>query len=188
MLECSGHLWSVKDVRWLTMDVGAEVCEPQQVWGDAHYWLMENFASKCQLDLSIWTVGQIKNHWWKKQRHYFADQGPCNQSYGFSSSHVRIREVNGTPLQYSCLENPMDRGAWRAAVHGVAKGWTRLSDFSFTFHFHALEKEMATHCSVLAWRIPGPGEPGGLLSVGSHGVGHDWGDLAAACTDVRAGL
>ena len=130
MLECSGHLWSVKDVRWLTMDVGAEVCEPQQVWGDAHYWLMENFASKCQLDLSIWTVGQIKNHWWKKQRHYFADQGPCNQSYGFSSSHVRIREVNGTPLQYSCLENPMDRGAWRAAVHGVAKGWTRLSDWT----------------------------------------------------------
>ena len=65
------------------------------------------------------------------------------------------------PLQYSCLENPMDRGAWKAAVHGVAEGWTRLSDFTFTFHFHALEKEMITHSSVLAWKIPGTGEPGG---------------------------
>ena len=67
MLECSGHLWSVRDVRWLTMHVGAEVCEPQQVWGDAHYWLMENLASKCQLNLSIWTVGEIKKHWWKNR-------------------------------------------------------------------------------------------------------------------------
>ena len=89
-------------------------------------------------------------------------------------------EGNGTPLQHSCLENPMNRGAWWAAVYGVAKSWTRLSDFTFTFHFHALEKEMATHSSVLAWRILGIGEPGGLLSVGSHGVGHDWSDLAAA--------
>ena len=63
-------------------------------------------------------------------------------------------EGDGTPLQYSCLENPMDRGAWWAAVHGVAKSQTRLSDFTFTFHFHALDKEMATHSSVLAWRIP----------------------------------
>ena len=82
-------------------------------------------------------------------------------------------EGNGTPLQYSCLENPMDGGAWWAAVHGVAKSRTRLSDFPFTFHFHALEKEMATHSSVLAWRIPGMGEPGRLLSMGSHRVGHD---------------
>ena len=66
-------------------------------------------------------------------------------------------EGNGTPLQYSCLENPMDGGAWKVAVHGVAGGWIRLSDFTFTFHFHALEKEMATHSSVLAWRIPGTG-------------------------------
>ena len=88
-------------------------------------------------------------------------------------------EGNGTPLQYSCLGNPMDGGAWWAAVHGVAKSWTRLSDFSFTFHFHALEKEMATHSSVLAWRIPGTGEPGGLPSMGLHRVGHDWSDLAA---------
>ena len=82
-------------------------------------------------------------------------------------------EGNGTPLQYSCLENPMDGGAWNAAVHGVAEGQTQLSDFTFTFHFHALEKEMATHSSVLAWRIPGTGEPGGLPSMGLHRVGHD---------------
>ena len=82
-------------------------------------------------------------------------------------------EGNGNPLQYSCLENPMDGGAWWAAVHGVAKSRTRLSDFAFTFHFHALEKEMATHSSVLAWRIPGMEEPGGLPSMGSHRVGHD---------------
>ena len=90
------------------------------------------------------------------------------------------REGTGTPLQYSCLENPMDGGAWWAAVHGVAKSQTRPSNFPFTFHFHALEKEMATHSSVLAWRIPGTGEPGGLLFMGSHRVGHDWSDLAAA--------
>ena len=77
------------------------------------------------------------------------------------------REGNGTPLQYSCLENPMDGGAWWAAVHGVTRGRTQLSDFTFTFHFHALEKEMATHSSVLAWRIPRTGKPGGLLSMGS---------------------
>ena len=67
------------------------------------------------------------------------------------------REGDGTPLQYSCLENPMGRGAWWAAVHGVAKGQTRLSDFPFTFPFHALETDMATHSRVLAWRIPGTG-------------------------------
>ena len=86
--------------------------------------------------------------------------GVPNMSFG---------EGNGTPLQYSCLENPMDGGAW----YGVAKSWTRLSDFTFTFPFHALEKEMATHSSVLAWRTPGTGEPGGLPSTGSHRVGHD---------------
>ena len=76
--------------------------------------------------------------------------------------YMYTREGNGTPLQYSCLENPMDGGVWWAAVHGVTKSQTQLSDFTFTFHFHALEKEMATHSSVLAWRIPGTGEPGGL--------------------------
>ena len=91
-----------------------------------------------------------------------------------------FREGNGTPLQYSCLENPMDGGAWKAAVQAIAEGRTWLSDFTFTFHFHALEKEIATHSSVLAWRIPGTGEPGGLLSMGSHRVGHDWSNAAAA--------
>ena len=83
------------------------------------------------------------------------------------------REGNGTLLQYSCLENPMDGGACYAAVHEVAKSQTGLSDFTFTFHIPALEKEMATHSSVLAWRIPGTEEPGKRPSMGSHRVGHD---------------
>ena len=100
-------------------------------------------------------------------------------SYGSSifsflrNLHTVSGEGNGTPLQYSCLENPMDGGAWWATVHGVAENRTRLIDFTFTFHFHALEKEMATHSSVLGWRIPGTGEPGGLPSMGSQRVGHD---------------
>ena len=103
--------------------------------------------------------------------------GPNGQK-GHQEEHWKLAggypgEGNGTPLQYSCLENPMDGGASKASVHGVAKSWIRLSDFTFTFHFHALEKEMATHSSVLAWRIPGTGEPGGLPSMGSHRVGHD---------------
>ena len=81
---------------------------------------------------------------------------------------------------HSWLENPMDGGAWWAAVHGISKSRPWLSDFTFTFHFHALEKEMATHSTVLAWRIPGTGKPGGLPSMGSHRVGHGWSDLAAA--------
>ena len=97
------------------------------------------------------------------------------------STPVDTAEEKAMALQYSCLENPMDGGAWWAAVHGVAEGWTRLSDFTFTFYFYALEKEMATHSSVLAWRIPGTaGEPGGLPSTGSHRVG----DLAAAAADT----
>ena len=88
-------------------------------------------------------------------------------------SRLIIREGNGNPLQYSCLANPMDGGAWWAAVHGVPGSRTRLSVFTFTFHFHALEKEMANHSSVLAWRIPGTEEPGGLPSMGLHRVGHN---------------
>ena len=91
-----------------------------------------------------------------------------------------VRRRQQHPLQYSCLENPMDGGAWWAAVHGVAKSRARLSDFTFTFHFPALEKEMAPHSSTLAWRIPWMEEPGGLPSMGSNRVGHDWSDLAAA--------
>ena len=106
---------------------------------------------------------------------------PHNLTYGRGIIMTEVMKLcNGTPLQYSCLENPMDGGAWKAEVHGVAEGRTWLSDFTFTFHFHALEKKMATHSSVLAWRIPGMGEPGELPSIGSHRVGHNWSDLAAA--------
>ena len=91
--------------------------------------------------------------------------GPCWASIYNIAVYIS-GEGNGTPLQYSCLANPMDGGAWWAAVHGVARSRTRLSDFIFTFHFYALEKEMATHSSVLAWRIPETGEPGGLPSMG----------------------
>ena len=97
-----------------------------------------------------------------------------------STPGLPVGEGSGTPLEYSFLENPLDGGAWKAAVHGVARSQTQLSYFTFTFHFHALEKEMTTHSSVLAWRIPGTGEPGGLPSMGLHRVRHDWSDLAAA--------
>ena len=92
---------------------------------------------------------------------------------------------NGNPLQCSCPGNPMDGGAWWAVVHEVAKSRTWLSDFTFTSHFHALKKEMATHSNVLAWRIPGTAEPGGLPFMGSHRVGHNWSDLAAAAAAVH---
>ena len=94
-------------------------------------------------------------------------------SAALSPVHVLPTEMSYGHILGSSRENPMDRGAWKAAVHGVAEGWARLSDFTFTFHFHALEKEMATHSSVLAWRISGTGEPSGLLSIGSHRVRHD---------------
>ena len=103
----------------------------------------------------------------------FANAGDVRDASSIPRLGRSPGEGNGTPLQYSCLENPVDRGAWKAAVDGVAEGRTRLSDFTFTFHFHTLEKEMATHSSVLAWRIPGTGEPGGLPSMGSHRVGHN---------------
>ena len=105
--------------------------------------------------------------------------------YQFASASLKLGEGNGTPLQYSCLENPMEGGAWWAAVHGVTKSRTQLSNFTFPFHFHALEKAMATHSSVLAWRIPGTAEPGGLPPMGWHGVGHDWSDSAAAAAASR---
>ena len=89
------------------------------------------------------------------------------------ASLLTFREGNGTPLQYSCLENPMDGGAWYAAVHGVAKSQIRLSDFTLTFHFHALEKEMATHSSILAWRISCVEKPGRLESMELQRAGYD---------------
>ena len=123
-----------------------------QKWGKWRRWLWFELSICCRH--RIWFLTLFKYHPYKGEN----------------------GEGNG---KYSCLENPMDGGAWWAAVHGVAKSRTRLSNFAFTFHFHALEKEMATHSSVLAWRIPGMGEPGGLPSMGSHRVGHDWSDLAA---------
>ena len=98
----------------------------------------------------------------------------------FSTNVPPRRGRRWHPTPVLLLENPMDGGAWWAAVHGVEKSQTRLSDFTYTFHFLALEKEMATHSTVLACRIPWMGEPGGLPSMGSHRVRHDWSDLAAA--------
>ena len=96
-----------------------------------------------------------------------------------------LEEGMGTYSSILAWIIPMDKGTWQATVHGVTKSQTPLSDFTFTFHFHALEKEMATHSSVLAWRIPGMGEPGGLPSMGSHRVGHDWSNLAAAAAYLK---
>ena len=95
-----------------------------------------------------------------------------------------IGEGDGTPLQYSCLENSMGEEAWQSmGSQRIRQDWATSL---FAFHFHALEKEMATHSSVLAWRISGTGEPGGLPSMGSHRVGHDWSDLAAAAAAAAA--
>ena len=106
---------------------------------------------------------------WKQSKCPSTDEWIKNMWYIYTI----VREGNGNPVQYSCLENPMDGRAWWAAVHGVTKSWTQLSNFTFTFHFHALKKEMATHSSILVWRIPGTGKPGGLPPMGSHRVGHD---------------
>ena len=108
-----------------------------------------------------------------KKEEQLENEGVVRREATLHSKGQSRGEGNGTPLQCSCLENPMDGGAWWAAVHGVAKSQTRLSDFTFTFHFHAVKKETATHSNILAWRIPGTGEPGGLPSMGSHRVGHD---------------
>ena len=121
---------------------------------------------------------------WTEEPGRLQSMGPHRITYKYLLS--TCGEGNGTPLQYSCLENPMGGGTWWAAVHGVTKSQTWLSDFTFTFHFHALEKEMATHSSVLVWRIPRMREPGRLPSLGSHRVGHDWSDLAAAAAAAAA--
>ena len=125
-----------------------------------------------------------KHCWEKEESNKWRDKS-CTRFGRLNVSKMPVGEGNGTPLQYSCLENPMDGWAWWATVHGVAESRTRLSDFTFTFHSYALEKEMAAHSSVLALRIPGTGEPGGLPSLGSHRVGHDWSDLASAAAAAR---
>ena len=154
--------------------------------------------------LTPWTwVWANSGNWWWTGRPACCGSWGCKESdmtqqlnwteiYKYTRGYVAkmIGEGNGTPLQYSCLENPMGSGAWWAAVHGVTKSRSQLSNFTFTFNFHALEQEMATHSSVFTWRIPGTGEPGGLPSMGLHRVGHDWSDLAAAAAcshDERAG-
>ena len=117
---------------------------------------------------------QAREDFWRKDRHVIPRDKYIYLCIAYLYTHSSwIGEGNDTPLQFSCLENPMDGGAWWAAVHRVAKSRTQLSNFTFTFHFHALEKEMASHSSVLAWRIPGTGEPGGLPSMGLHRVGHN---------------
>ena len=138
--------------------------------GEEHYSFkkLHFIRRKKKIDLYSWVSTPIYEELWLSCK---AD-AHCTLGRG--------KAQNGNTFQYSCLENPMDGGAWYAAVHGVTESQTWLSDFTFTFHFHALEKEMATHSSVLAWRIPGTGEPGGLPSMGSHRVRHDWSDLAAA--------
>ena len=144
----------------------------------------------------------LSSHKDKHEKRHLSSHACLNLSFQITKCHKAIYflylcrhlwsplpgEGNGNPLQYSCLENPMDGGAWWAAVHGVVKSRTRLSDFTFTFYFHTLEKETATHSSVLAWRIPGTGQPGGLLSMGSHRVRHDWSDLAAAAAHEKLSI
>ena len=141
-------------------------------------WLILNLCHVILTFLFCW--------WWQLlivfARLVWGCHGSLYDEWFLTEAQAFFGEGNGNPLQYSCLENPMDGGAWWAAVHGVTNSQTRLSNFTFTFHFYALEREMATHSSVLAWRIPGTGEPGGLPSMGLHRVGHqlDWCDLAAA--------
>ena len=150
----------------------------------------------CSRYLTLESVkGFLTSHAGKGNNSYPTDQPNCLSFFLLTIYHPSIhpgffehlcaREGNGNPLQCSCLENPMDGGALWAAVHGVARSRTWLNDFTFTFHFHALEKEMATHSSALAWRISGTGELGGLPSMGSCRVGHDWSDSAAAAAESK---
>ena len=147
------------------------------------FWSLYNdlFISYSSFCLKVYFVSHESRHsiLWLLTWIFFSNSACLHLNCVLHIPHI-LGEGNGTPLQYSCLENPMDSGAWWAAVHGVAKSQTQLSDFTFTFHFHALEKEKATHSSVIAWRIPGTGEPGRLPSVGSQRVRHDWSNLAAA--------
>ena len=137
-------------------------------------------------DIGVLTAVKLLKHVSKRNKnldvyrrfwvHLFSEE---HWNYNYLQGYYWWHPTAVAPHSSSCLENPMDGGAWKAAVHGVADCRTWLSDFTFTFHFHALEKEMATHSSVLAWRIPGMGEPGGLPSLGSHRVRHDWSDSSS---------
>ena len=145
------HSTSTKDIIRVRQDVGEK--------GRSSYVAQVRCCFQCELRTQCGNREEIlrRQYWWDLVIHRIWDG-----------------EGNGTPLQYSCLENPMDRGAWWTAVHGFATSRTRLSDFIFTFHFHALEEEMATHSTILAWEIPWTEEPGGLQSMGHKRVGHDW--------------
>ena len=145
------------------------------LWRDKHWWRWSRMWGRNSL---FWRTGQVGSDGRR--------QGRRNEKR-ILKNWVSL-EGNGNPLQYSCLENAMDGGPWWAAVHGVARSRTRLSDFTLTFHFHALEKEMATHSNVLTWRIPGTGKPGGLPSMELHRVGHNWSDLAASTATSLSAL
>ena len=150
--------------------------------------MMFPFKSKCLCNL-LWQVEKVLSY-----MSFILPEKINRKMYKWQHWEFLVKysdlsgEGNCNSLQYSCLENPMDGGAWWTAVHGVAKSQTWLSDFTFTFHLHALEKEMATHSSVLAWRIPGMGEHGGLPSMGLHRIRHDWSDLAAAAAAAAAAV
>ena len=152
--------------------------ERRYVQAHSMYLCLHSFSAKWDI-LKDWRALKKK----KKTNQDCGESPPVYLTCWLIYIHIAsysFGEGDGNPLQYSCLENPMDGGAWWAAVYGISKSRTRLNNFTFTFHFHALKKKMATHSSVLTWRIPGTGEPGGLPSMGSHRVGHDWSDLAAA--------
>ena len=140
------------------------------VWGGSELWLADGMEPRNSRSLNF------HNSWWEPMRISWLPFHPV-QHVKMNGFFLSLRQWQPTPVLL-----PGKSHGWRSlvgAIHGVAKSRTRLNDFTFTFHFLALEKEMATHSSVLAWRIPGTGEPGGLLSMGLHRVGYDWCDLAA---------
>ena len=165
ILECEVK-WALESITTSKASGGDGIpVEPFQILKDEAVKLLHSI---CQ---HIWKTQQWPQDWKRSVFISIPKKGNAKECSNYHT--IALISHNGTPLQHSCLENPMDGGAWWATVHRVAKSQTRLSDFTFTFHFHALEKEMATHSSVLAWRIPGTGEPGGLPSMGSHRVGHE---------------